>query len=404
MIALLDAGLNEIDKVLYRPQTTEVSQGRAPDGMKSFAFFDLPTPGIANPSSGSATSTVITLISEDADKRVLVPTEDMGRDWIEPDFDDSAWILCTGSPGGVGYERSSGYEDYLSLDLEMPMYADNATCYIRIPFSVEPDALARLNELILKIRYDDGFVAYLNGIEVARRNFIGTPDWDSHASASHSDSAAREFEPIHISDFMGELRRGENMLAIQGMNSSRTSSDLLISAELEAEITISDNSGAPEFAKAQELLAGLRVTELMYHATDGSGSDYIEFQNIGETSLDLTGVRLDGGITYTFPGMTLEAGRLVVVVRDLAVFQSTYGENIFVAGEYSGNLSNGGEKIVVQLPWPLEAAILRFEYNDIWYPDTDGGGQSLAIVDPMAHPAIWSQPESWYSAAPSPGR
>ncbi len=404
MIGLLDTGLREIDKVLYRPQTTEVSQGLIPDGMKSYEFFDLPTPGIANPSSELTTNIVMTLILENADKRVLVPTEDMGQEWIEPDFDDSTWIICTGSPGGVGYERSSGYEDYLSLDLEMPMYADNTTCYIRIPFKVESGDLARLNDMILKVRYDDGFVAYLNGAEVSRRNFVGTPEWDSRASASHSDNTAREFESIDISDFMDELRRGENLLAIQGMNSSRTSSDLLIGVELEAEITISDNSGALEFTKALDLLAGLRVTELMYHAADGSESDYIELQNISESSLDLTGVRLDGGITYTFPGIILEAGRHVVVVGDFAVFQSTYGENIFIAGEYSGNLSNGREKIVLRLPRPLEAAILRFEYSDEWYPDTDGSGKSLTIIDPTAHPAAWYWSENWYAATPSPGR
>ena len=103
-------------------------------------------------------------------------------------------------------------------------------------------------------------------------------------------------------------------------------------------------------------------------------------------------------------GVILEAGRHIVVVKDLAAFQSTYGENSLVAGEYSGNLSNGGEKIVLKLPYPLEAAILRFEYNDRWYPDTDGGGYSLAIIDPKAHPAFWSQPENWYAVAPSPGR
>ena len=286
----------------------------------------------------------------------------------------------------------------------MPMYGDKTTCYIRIPFSVESNVIARLNELILKIRYDDGFVAYLNGVEVARRNFDGTPEWDSRASASHSDGAAREFELIDISDFMDELRRSENILAIQGMNSSRASSDLLFSAELEAENTISDNSGGLEFIKALDLLTGLRVTELMYHAADGSESDYIELQNISESSLDLTGVRVDGGITYTFPGIILEPTRHIVVVRDLTVFQSTYGENILVAGEYSGNLSNAGEKIVLQLPYPLEAAILRFEYDDTWYPDTDGGGYSLGIVNPSTHPADWNLSQSWHATLPSPGR
>jgi len=402
IITLVDAELHEMDKVLFTPQTTDVAYGRAPDGMKNVEFVELPTPGISNPSSGSATVTSMILMPENADKRVLVPDDDMGQTWIEPDFDDSAWMLSTGGPGGIGYERSSGYEDYLSLDIEMPMYADKTTFYVRIPFRVESDVLAELSELTLKIRYDDGFVAYLNGIEVTRRNFDGTPDWDSRASVSQSDSAAREFELIDISGFIDELKRGQNILAIQGMNRSRTSSDLLISAELEAGIVRSANEFP--FSKALALLDGLRVTELMYHAAEGSEYDYVELQNIGETTLHLSGVRFTEGIDFLFPAMTLEAGRHVVVASDTTAFVSAYGSNISVAGEYSGNLSNGGEKIVLQLPHPLEAAILRFEYNDSWNPNTDGEGYALAITDPGVHPAAWNWSESWASTTPSPGR
>ena len=57
----------------------------------------------------------------------------------------------------------------------------------------------------------------------------------------------------------------------------------------------------------------------------------------------------------------------------------------------------------MQLAWPLEAAILRFEYNDGWYPTTDGRGDSLEIRDATAHPATWDRPESWQAATASPG-
>lgn len=48
-IRLFDAQAKEIDKVVYGPQTTDVSQGRAPDGGSKIDFFPLPTPGAANP-------------------------------------------------------------------------------------------------------------------------------------------------------------------------------------------------------------------------------------------------------------------------------------------------------------------------------------------------------------------
>jgi len=402
MIALFDSGLNQIDKVLYGPQTTDVSYGRAPDGGDNFEFFELPTPGVPNPSNKPDTVTVINLVSEDADKRVLVPTEDIGEQWIKVDYDDSAWEPVTGAPGGVGYERSSGYEDLISLDVEAQMYGENGSCYIRIPFSIEANELAGLTELTLKIRYDDGFVAHLNGIEVARRNFNGTPAWNSRSSSGNSDSAAVVFEDIDISEFINDLKTGNNVLAIQGMNTSLTSSDLLISAQLDGSITIAADDFP--YAYALTLLDGLRVTELMYHAPSSSEFDYIELQNISDTTLDLIGVRFTDGIYFTFPAITLEAGEHIVVVSNTDSFQSTYGTGINVAGEYSGNLDNGGEKIVLSLPSPLDAAILRFKYSDTWYPETDGNGSSLMINDTLANPASWNRPENWHATTPNPGQ
>jgi hypothetical protein len=254
---------------------------------------------------------------------------------------------------------------------------------------------------MLKVRYDDGFVAWLNGKEVARRNCDETPAWDSRASASHRDSLAVDFEEIDISESVGGLTEGDNLLAIHGLNASATSSDMLISAELDGVIitTIDDFP----YANALALLDGLRITELMYHAPSGNNYDYIELYNVGQTSLDLTGVRLSDGIDFTFGQVLLDPGRCVVVVRNLTAFRSTYGTSVNVAGEYTGNLSNGGERIVLSFPLPLDVAILRFEYSDTWYPATDGDGSSLVINDPLTHPVFLSQPESWRPAAPSPG-
>ncbi len=402
MIGLFDSELKGIDRVIYGPQTTNVSQGRIPDGTDNFEFFELPSPGLANRSSVLSNFTVTTLISEDADKYVKVPTGEVSQEWrTDVDYDGSNWAFSSGRAGGVGYERSSGYENLINLDIENQMYQLNASCYIRIPFHIDVDVTS-ITELTLKVRYDDGFIAYLNGIELTRRNFTGTPAWNSNASASHSDSEAAVFENIDISEFISNLRQGDNILAIHGMNRSLTSSDMLISAELEATIAVADNNYP--FADVMELLYGLRVTELMYNAGIGSNFDYIELQNIGQTSQNLDGVHFSKGIDFTFPKMVLEAGQYVLVVADLASFQAAYGKNINVAGQYSGSLSNGGEEIVLSIPLPMEAAILRFDYNDTWYATTDGGGDSLVIKDVFAPPAAWGKEESWQPATPTPGR
>jgi len=64
------------------------------------------------------------LVAENALKRVLVPTGDVADAWKGGQaFDDSSWKLVTGSPGGIGYERGSGYQGYISLDVGPQMYA-----------------------------------------------------------------------------------------------------------------------------------------------------------------------------------------------------------------------------------------------------------------------------------------
>jgi hypothetical protein len=59
---------------------------------------------------------------------------------------------------------------------------------------------------------------------------------------------------------------------------------------------------------------------------------------------------------------------------------------------------------VLTLPEPLEAAILRFAYEDTWYEPTDGRGRSLTINDPALPPAAWTEPQAWHAAPPTPGK
>jgi hypothetical protein len=404
-IGLLDAQAREIDKVMYGPQTTDFSEGRVPDGAASFAILPLPTPGLANPQAKKTTTTTVALVEEQASKRVLVPTAAVSDDWRGgATFNDSSWLLCTGAPGGVGYEKDKGYETFIKLDTGAQMYGTgkNNTCYIRIPFTVDASTGGDISKLTPKMRYDDGFIAYLNGKEVARRNFTGTPAWNSHADVAREANTQDFDEYIDISAYKGELKAGANILAIHGMNSGTTSSDFLICAALDA-VSVKVE-GQTSFAEDLKLLDGLRITEIMYHSPKGGNYDYVELKNILNEVLDVNGVRFDKGIDFTFPAMTLQPGEYVVVVANLPAFRSMYGATPKVAGQYKGNLSDTGEKISLLLPSPLDAAILRFDYSNTWYPATDGGGKSLTIQDPAAPPASWKDAESWRASDPTPGK
>jgi VCBS repeat-containing protein len=141
-----------------------------------------------------------------------------------------------------------------------------------------------------------------------------------------------------------------------------------------------------EYPGAGEILQRLRITEIMYHPLgDNENAEYIEFQNIGNLPVDISGVRIRSGVTFTFPNTVVQPGEFVLIVNDLPTFESVYGAGLPVVGEFDGNLSNGGEEIAIILPSPLDVDVIRFEYNDSansgWPTAPDGFGRSLVVRD-----------------------
>ena len=63
-----------------------------------------------------------------------------------------------------------------------------------------------------------------------------------------------------------------------------------------------------------------------------------------------------------------------------------------MAGQWNGQLSNAGEAITLRAGLQT---IQQFAFEDAWYPASDGGGQSLVIIDPDADLAMWNQPDAW---------
>jgi hypothetical protein len=109
------------------------------------------------------------------------------------------------------------------------MYNKMASCYIRIPFTVKAEDLAIAKALTLRARCDDGFVAFLNGVEVASINRPATLAWNSTCTG-RPDST--DFVDIDTSAYVSALRSGTNVLAVHALNQSTTSSDFLFSTEL----------------------------------------------------------------------------------------------------------------------------------------------------------------------------
>ncbi|MGD0551133.1 MAG: lamin tail domain-containing protein [Sedimentisphaerales bacterium] len=382
------------------------------------------------------TTPTLTLVSEDANKKVLVPTSDIGTTWrgsSEP-YNDSAW---TAGHGGVGYEYNTGYEQYIDINVGSAMYNKNCTCYIRIPFTVNAGDINNITSLTLPMMYDDGFVAYINGTQVASRNAPASPTWNSTATSNPADTTG--FENIDITAYKSSLKSGTNILAIHGLNTSTTSSDFLIEAELIAPgiVVLTDANvsptaiqyaGAFTLSKSTDLKSRiyksgtkqwsplneapyevgnlqnyLRITEIMYHPQDTNdpndpNKEYIELKNVGSGTINLNLVRFDKGVDFTFGPNTLAAGQYILVVKDQNAFAAKYGTGRYIAGQYAGSLDNGGERI--RLLDAVGGTILDFNYNDGWKDITDGDGYSLTIVNPSDSDINdWGKKDSWRASA-----
>ena len=385
------------------------------------------------------------LVAESSPKQVLVPTGPVSDAWKGGDsFDDSMWeaLRVRSGPAGVGYDLDPDYTPLIQLDLESQMYETNASCHVRIPFIV-PSDFDSAHDVILQLRYDDGFIAYINGVEVARSGLAGDAHWDSHADSERDDASAMTLESFDVSEFKDQFVDGLNILAIHGLNVSATDRDFVLLAQLEAKESSGPPLGSAESFEytgpitltqstlitarvrqsphlysqwggmaRQVFVVGqvaetLRISELMYHPLDAGNpmdpnAEYIELTNIGDQAINLNQVQFTNGIDFIFPDVVLSPNDYVVVVKDMDAFASAYDTtNIVVVGTYTGSLSNSGERI--ELSDPDGQVMQSLQYKDKWYDLTDGLGFSLTVIDPADPLAIDGSDKDLWRPSVAPG-
>ena len=102
----------------------------------------------------------------------------------------------------------------------------------------------------------------------------------------------------------------------------------------------------------------LKVTEIMFHPMQLSEDEilmgfsnqdqfeFLEITNSGKQTVNLQGIQFNEGIDYTFGDQNLEPGSSLVLTANRDAFVARYGENnIQIAGEFKGSLSNSGETL-----------------------------------------------------------
>jgi hypothetical protein len=315
------------------------------------------------------------------------------------------------------------YSPQISTNVSSAMQGTNSSLYARYEFTAAD--VDQIKALTMTLQYDDGFVAYLNGTEIARQNAPASLSFNSAAPTVRADGLALQAEEYDLADHIDLLQNGNNVLAIHALNQSASNTDFLIAPTLSAvyfgsPITLTENTrivarnfdtsdrgpesrivgtdwSAPVVHDFIVASPELVITEINYNPTedteldefgqpvrDSDAFEFIEIQNTGSTTADLTGVQLTNGVSFDFSasGVTsLGAGQRMVLVSDLEAFQSRYGTGIPVAGVFSDNLANTGERLT--LSDGLGQVLFSVEYGDSdpWPNSADGAGTSLVLVD-----------------------
>ncbi|MEX0641701.1 MAG: lamin tail domain-containing protein, partial [Pirellulales bacterium] len=388
------------------------------------------------------------LVQPSASVRYFVPTTNgLDGTWFQESFNNFAgWLNGT---YGIGYDTNPDFDPHIATDVQSLMLNQRTSIYMRTEFTLTGSE--DFDRLLLRMKYEDGFVAYLNGQKVADGNAPVSLSFQSVAAGNRDEGAAVNFQDFDISQHMGLLHAGTNVLAIHGLNVTTGSSDALFVPELRGGELIPGGTSKPVYfttdgsdprlagggtsptatvyqnpialggsvvIKARTLDNGnwsplteatftiqapIRVTELNYHPAPPSAGPYtaedfefLEIQNVGDSARSLAGLQFIDGVQFDLTSSsisTLNPGERAVLVKNLAAFQARYGAGRPVAGVYTGSLANEGEQIT--LIDTLGTVVQTFSYDDEWYPATDGNGFSLAIVDAASDVDTWNLAASW---------
>lgn len=211
----------------------------------------------------------------------------------------------------------------IGTNLEAAMRNKNSSVFVRVPFTAT--RTSSFTGLTLQMRYNDGFVAYLNGTEVARRNAPASPIFDSSATATRSALEALTTEVIDLSASIPLLLTGSNVLAIHAMNDVQSDGSFFLLPELSATSGLAGNA------------LYFRPNGSLITATPGAINKVPDFAGevqplifsqkhgyyVSAFSLAITSPTLGTSIRYTLDGTTPTSSHGLLYTRPLVVSKTS---------------------------------------------------------------------------------
>ena len=172
------------------------------------------------------------------------------------------------------------------------------------------------------------------------------------------------------------------------------------------ELVLLDDQGQEIFRQTYEgepsaLQEHLIVSEILYFPAEQTGAEFVELLNKGDAPLDLTGVRFVQGIDFDFADSSITslepAGRLLIV-SDVAAFETAYGAGLPVAGIFANDtrLDNSGERLKLEDATSSTIAEIRYDTESPW--PVVAAGRSL-VFDELAPAATNGESSAWAVSA-----
>ena len=214
-----------------------------------------------------------------------IGTSEPNANWKDINFDDSDW-----DTGDSGF----GYGDD---DDQTVLPEGTISVYLRKDFYLEN--LDNISALLLHIDYDDGFVAYINGVEIARANLGESSDFVPFNMTADEAIEPLMFEgklpqKFSIDNWNDILTNGKNTLAIQVHNADASSSDLTAIPFL----TLGFKEGNGKTNNVPEIISS-NLDNLHTNFKISSGGETVYLSDIQKSIIDsIAGIALQKNISF----------------------------------------------------------------------------------------------------------
>ena len=352
----------------------------------------------------------------------------LGTEWRLLNYDDSEW-QSGAAPLGYGGISSGGVTIKIETEVNSAR-PRQPTSYFRKAFKID-DPAAYLS-LSANLLVDGGIVIFVNGIEAFRGSNLPTQtDYSTVPTSDTDDGNEADYRAYPIDPNL--LVSGSNIIVIE-LHNSPGNSDMALDIGLRGERAANGNLpffvNEPITVKARSFKNGkwsavtssrftvdsvpatsqnLAVSEMLYNPVganqaeanagfdDGDFFEFIRLVNFSQENIDLSSVRLTDGIIFDFSESLIRVlgpGEKLLLVKSIDAFRIRFGTDFdgLIAGEYSGQLSNGGEQL--RIIGQEDSVIHEFSYNNSspWPDLSNLDGYSIQIIDRAGdhgEPANW---------------